>query len=31
MNNKDNKGVYYDVVNNKKIEFVYEKGKIISQ
>ena len=31
MNNKDKKGIYYDAMNQKKIEFVYDKGKIISQ
>ena len=31
MNNKDKHGTYYDTVNQKKIEFVYDKGKILSQ
>ena len=31
MNNKDKRGIYYDAINQKKIEFVYDKGKIISQ
>lgn len=31
MNNKDKDGIYYDVVNSKKIKFIYDKGKIIRQ
>ena len=31
MNNKDEKGLYYDAINNKNIEFLYDKGKIINQ
>ena len=31
MNNKDKKGTYYDIANQKKIEFFYDKGKIIQQ
>lgn len=31
MNNKDKKGVYYDAVNRKKYQLVYDNGKLISQ
>jgi|JI6StandDraft_1071083.scaffolds.fasta_scaffold232488_1 hypothetical protein len=31
MNYKDKEGIYYDTVNRKKIDFLYDKGKIIKQ
>lgn len=31
MNYKDKEGIYYDTINKKKIEFSYDKGKIIKQ
>lgn len=31
MNNKDKRGVYYDAVNRKKYELIYDNGKLISQ
>ena len=31
MNYKDKEGIYYDTVNKKRIEFLYDKGKIIKQ
>ena len=31
MNNKDKKGVYFDAINKKKYELVYDNGKLISQ
>lgn len=31
MNYKDKEGIYYDTVNKKKIDFLYDKGKIVKQ
>ena len=31
MNNKDEKGVYYDAANKKKYELMYDNGKLINQ
>lgn len=31
MNYKDREGIYYDTVNKKKINFLYERGKIVNQ
>jgi hypothetical protein len=31
LNNKDKCGVYFDAVNNKKYQLVYDNGKLISQ